>query len=44
MAKDHRYGSKAYQSSAAGVFLFEGQALSGVCKALIEGVRGKRDV
>jgi hypothetical protein len=40
MAEDTAYGSKTYRSLAAGVFLFEGQALSGVCRALIDGVGG----
>ena len=43
MTAEIAYGSKTFQSSATGVFLLEGQAVSQVCKALIEGVGGKSD-
>jgi hypothetical protein len=43
MAEDIALGSKTYQSSAAGVFPIEAQALGPICEALIEGVKGTSD-
>jgi hypothetical protein len=43
MTAEIAYGSETFQPSATGVFLLEGQAVSHVCKALIEGVGEKSD-